>query len=78
MLLILDDMDLGLSSRLIISGRGDNIDLILTYLMKKINLGRVSYLVLAGLPLKKLLSSFTTKSGCSSGIQCPEFGTITP
>ena len=30
------------------------------------------------LPLKKLLSSFTTTSGCSSGIKCPEFGTVIP
>jgi hypothetical protein len=30
------------------------------------------------LPLKKLLSNFTTKTGCSSGIKCPEFGTVIP
>jgi hypothetical protein len=30
------------------------------------------------LPLKKLLSEFTTKTGCSSGIKCPEFGTVIP
>jgi hypothetical protein len=33
-------------------------------------------LVSAGLPLKIWLSSFTRKTGCSSAIQCPEFGTI--
>jgi hypothetical protein len=29
-------------------------------------------------PPKKLLSIFTTKSGRSSGIQCPDKGTLTP
>jgi hypothetical protein len=29
-------------------------------------------------PPKKLLSIFTTKSGCSSGIQCPDRGTLIP
>jgi hypothetical protein len=30
------------------------------------------------LPPKKLITCCITKSGCSSGIQCPESGTVTP
>jgi hypothetical protein len=29
------------------------------------------------LPLKKLLSKLTRRTGCSSGIQCPVFGSTT-
>jgi hypothetical protein len=37
----------------------------------------VTLLLLLLLP-KKLASSFITKSGRSSGVQCPESGTMTP
>src|ERR671922_952400 len=49
----------------------------LTEIYLKIELWASSHLlVLVELPLKRLLSSFTRRTGCSSAIQCPEFGTI--
>jgi hypothetical protein len=44
-----------------------NYGVVLTYLLDVVEL-----------PVKKFLSNFTTKTGCSSGIKCPEFGTVTP